>query len=316
MNRGRYKKSNRRKRRIKSAIIISVAVLITLFIIFLAVGLSLSEKKKGYDDDDLDFDREETEGRETRDVPNVSAYPLPLLEDGTIFSSRLANIKEGATSVCISLNDPDGTLLYRSEIASSFTYLSLKSDASSISTYVNAISDEELYATAILYIPTFNKSENDLISDVELSIWGSVACEAIRAGIGDVLLVASDASEEDVERLCALADRIHITEESAIIGLCLPSSVLEAEKSVSLIDQLAGTFDYLAFDATSIEGEGTLVENTEQAIADMQLQLMFYKMRVLLPRCSSTEELDALANIVTKHSVSSWQAVTINPEQQ
>ena len=312
MNRGRYKKSNRRKRRIKSAIFISATVLIILFIIFLAVGLSLSEKKKGYDDNDLDFDREESEKRETREVRSVNAYPLPLLEDGTSFSSRLAGIKEGATSVCVSLNDPDGTLLYRSAIASSFTYLAVKSDASSLSTYTSAISDDDLYATAILYIPTFDESTSDLISDVELSIWGSVACEAIRAGIGDVLLVAPEASEKDVERFCALAERIHITEESAIIGLCLPSSVLESEKSVSLIDQLAGTFDYLAFDATSIEGEGTLVENTEQAIADMQLQLMYYNMRVLLPRCGSTEELDTLADIVIKHSVNSWQALTVN----
>lgn len=312
MNRGRYKKSNRRKRRIKSAIFISATVLIILFIIFLAVGLSLSEKKKGYDDNDLDFDREESDERETREVRSVNAYPLPLLEDGTSFSSRLAGIKEGATSVCVSLNDPDGTLLYRSAIASSFTYLAVKSDASSLSTYTSAISDDDLYATAILYIPTFDESTSDLISDVELSIWGSVACEAIRAGIGDVLLVAPEASEKDVERLCALAERIHITEESAIIGLCLPSSVLESEKSVSLIDQLAGTFDYLAFDATSIEGEGTLVENTEQAIADMQLQLMYYNMRVLLPRCGSTEELDTLADIVIKHSVNSWQALTVN----
>ena len=312
MNRGRYKKSNRRKRRIKSAIFISATVLIILFIIFLAVGLSLSEKKKDYDDNDLDFDREESEKREPREVRSVNAYPLPLLEDGTSFSSRLAGIKEGATSVCVSLNDPDGTLLYRSAIASSFTYLAVKSDASSLSTYTSAISDDDLYATAILYIPTFDESTSDLISDVELSIWGSVACEAIRAGIGDVLLVAPEASEKDVERLCALAERIHITEESAIIGLCLPSSILESEKSVSLIDQLAGTFDYLAFDATSIEGEGTLVENTEQAIADMQLQLMYYNMRVLLPRCGSTEELDTLADIVIKHSLNSWQALTVN----
>ena len=139
MNRGRYKKSNPRKRYIKAAIIISVAVLITLFIIFLAVGLSLSEKKKSYEYDDKEFDRDETVKEETRQVQTVNAYPLPLLEDGSNFSARLAEIKEDANSVCVSLNNPDGTLLYRSSIASSFTYLSVDANASSLSAYVDAI---------------------------------------------------------------------------------------------------------------------------------------------------------------------------------
>ena len=312
MNRGRYKKSNPRKRYIKAAIIISVAVLITLFIIFLSVGLSLSEKKKSYEYDDKEFDRDETVREETRQVQTVNAYPLPLLEDGSNFSARLAEIKEDANSVCVSLNNPDGTLLYRSSIASSFTYLSVDANASSLSAYVNAIDSQDLYTTAILYIPTFKNSDDDLVADVELSIWGSIVCEAIRSGIGDVLLIAENADEEDTEKLCALADRIHITEETAVVGLCLPNSVLDAEKSVSLIDKLSGTFDYLAFDATKAEGEGTLIENTAQAIADMQLQLMYYKMRVLLPRCASTEELDALTDAVTRHSITSWQALTVN----
>ena len=314
MNQRRYRKSNYRRQRTKTIIVISVISAIVLFAIFLIWGLSLADKTKDYEIEGDEFEERESDSEVTRTVNTVNAYPLPLLEDGSSFSSRLASIKEGANSVCISLNKPNGTLLYRSSIASSFPYLSVESDASSLSNYVKAINDEDMYITATLFIPTFEETEDDLKADIELSIWGSVVCEAIRGGIGDVLLIADKATEEDVEKLSALAERIHITEESAVIGLCLPNSVLEAEKSVSLIDKLSKSFDYLAFNATSInvkEG-GTLIESAEEAIANMQLQLMYYKMRVLLPRGASAEELDKLAEIVTKHSISSWQALPLN----
>lgn len=311
MNRGRYKKRNLRQKRIKTVLIISLIAVIVLFIIFLAVGLSLSEKtKKNYEIEGDDFDYRETDGEQAQEVKNVNAYPLPLLEDNSSFASRLSAIKEDAKAVCISLNSPDGTLLYRSNIASSFTYLSVASDARNLSSYIEDIQDRGLHSAAILYIPTFAETKDDLKADVELAIWGSVVCEAIRGGVDDVLLIADDADEEDIEKLSALAERIHLTEENAIIGLCLPNSVFEAEKSVSIIDSLSKTFDYLAFDATDAEGDGTLIENTEAAIADMQLQLIYYKMRVILPRCDNTEELDKLAEIVKKYSVTSWQGLT------
>ena len=314
MNQRRYRKSNYRRQRNKKIIIISVISVIVLFAIFLAWGLSLANKTKDYEIEGDEFEETEADTENTRTVQTVNAYPLPLLEDGSSFSSRLAGIKEGAKSVCVSLNKPNGTLLYRSAIASSFSYLSVESDASSLSTYVKSISSEDMYVTATLFIPTFEETEDDLTADIELSIWGSVVCEAIRGGIGDVLLIANGATEEDVEKLSALAERIHITESDAVIGLCLPSNVIEAEKSVSLIDSLSKSFDYLAFNATDIkikEG-GTLIEATEQSIAEMQLQLMYYRMRVLLPRGASTEELDKLADVVTKHSISSWQSLPLN----
>ena len=129
MNRGRYKKSNRRKRKIRNIVIICVVAAITLFIMFLAVGLSLSEKTKNNKPNDKAVTQEdETDKKGARKVKEVNAYPLPLLEDGSIFSTRLSKIKEGASAVCVSLNRPDGTLLYRSEIASKFSYLNISTN--------------------------------------------------------------------------------------------------------------------------------------------------------------------------------------------
>lgn len=311
MNRGRYKKSNRRKRKIRNIIIISIAAATALFITFLAVGLSLSEKTKKdkLNEKNNAVSENEDEDVSKRKVKDVCAYPLPLLEDGSSFSSRLAGIKDGASSVCVSLNRPDGTLLYRSDIASKFSYLTVEKDASKLSTYVNQIEEDELYATATLYIPTFTETEDDLEADVELSIWGAIACEAIRGGIDDVLLIADGAEADDVEKLCALAERIHITEEKAIIGICLTNEIFEDEKSVTLTDTLSKAFDYLAFDATSLEGDGAPAENLEAAIKEIQHQLLYHKMRVLLPRGANAEELETLADTVTKHAISSWQAL-------
>lgn len=314
MNQRRYNKNNYQRRRIKTVIIISLISIIALFTVFLVIGLSLAEKTKDYEIEEDDFVQRESDTDEVREVKNVNAYPLPLLEDNSSFASRLAGIKEGAKAVCVSLNKPDGTLLYRSAIASSFSYLSVESDASNLSTYTKAIDGEDMYVTATLFIPTFEETEDDLKADIELSIWGSIVCEAIRGGIGDVLLIADKATVEDIEKLSALAERIHITEENAIVGLCLPDSVFKAEKSVSLIDKLSKAFDYLAFNTASIEidEDGTLTDVIESSIADMQLQLMYYRMRVLLPRGASSEELDKLADIVAKHSINSWQALPLN----
>ena len=312
MNQRRYKKNKYRNRRVRSVIIISVAAVAVLFVIFMAVGLSLSKKTKDYKVAEDKFDHAQTDTTSNREVKAVSAYPLPLIEDGSSFASRLAGIKEGAKAVCVSLNKPDGTLLYRSSLASSLSYLSVESDASSLSTYINSIDAKDLYTTATLYIPTFKNLEDELLADVELSIWGSVACEAIRAGVGDVLLIASSAKSDDVEKLCALAERIHITEEKAVIGLILPQSVIDAEKSTSLIDTLSKSFDYLALDVTESKENLTLAENVENKIEKMQLQLMYYDMRVLLPIGASTEELDSLAKIVTKYSITSWQALALS----
>ena len=312
MNRRRYKKSNYRKRIIKTIVIISVVSFIVLFAVFMIVGLSLAEKTTDYTPFEDEFDYNESDSETARKPKNVKAYPLPLLEDGSSFSSRLAKIKEDATAVCISLNRPDGTLLYRSALASSFTYLEQAPDASSLSNYIDSIEGRDLYTTATLYIPTFSETQNDLEADVELSIWGSIICEAIRSGVGDVLIIANDATVEDAEKLSALAERIHITEEDAIIGLCIPDSIWEDEKSVSLIESLSKAFDYLALDTTELSESGTVLESTEEAIAEMQLQLMYYKMRVLLPRGENTEELEKLVEIVTNYSISSWQALPLD----
>lgn len=308
MNRRRYSKSNYRKRRIRNIIIISVAIIAILFVVFMAVGLSMAEKTKEYEVPEDDFDIKETDGSVLREVKAVSAYPLPLLEDGSSFSSRLNSIYEGASDVCIALNKPDGTLQYRSSLASNLSYLSVESDASSLSGYLKSLSSDDLYVTATLYIPTFKENDDELLADVELSIWGSVACEAIRAGVGDVLIIAHSASEEELEKLCALADRIHVTEESAIIGLALPNSAIISEKSASVIDKLSKKFDYLALDLIESEGGSDILEYAEQAISDMQLQLIYYKMRILLPRAASAEELASLIEIAKKYNVTSWQS--------
>lgn len=327
MNNGsRYRKSNYRKKRIKTIVIISLIAFVVLFVVFMSIGLSLAEKTKApelSDFDDLDADSSNSENK--KEVAEVQAYPLPLLEDGSSFASRLSSVPDGATAVCVSLNTPDGTLNYRSSLASSLSYLSVASDASSLSTYMNAIGGDDLYSTATLYVNSFKNKEDDLMADVELSIWGSIACEAIRGGVSDVLLIANGAEEEDVDKLCSLAERIHITEESAIVGLALPSAIISAEKSEALISTLSKAFDYLAFDVTDIElstadsdeeddgeekkasEEKSITENIESAIADMQLRLMYYKMRVLLPRPANDAELSALTGAVTRHSINSWQ---------
>lgn len=306
MNRGSRYRRNNRKRKTKKIIIISISAVLILFVIFMASGLFLSEKVR---ENTFTSSTNTSGGRvpESEQVaPSVNAYPLALLEDGSSFSSRFSAVADTASEVCVSLNSPQGELLFRSSVASYFSDVTVKSDASALSGYTDTLRDYEIYSTALLYVKSPTSTE--LVSDVYSSIWSSIACEAIRAGINDVLLI-SDAAVEDVNKLCALADNIHLTEENAIIGITVPQQVLEDENYVELINTLAKSFDYLAINTTelSVSEDSTLLDSIESTIKDLQLQIMYHNMRVLLPNGASTEEQATFIELLAKYNINNWQ---------
>lgn len=307
MNKGSRYRRNRRKRRIKSIAIISISALIILFVIFMVVGLSLSKKPKPSDGGD--FSNQQTAVSDQKlPVTSVNAYPLPLLEDGSSFASRLSDVNDSATSVCISLNRPNGELLFKSSVASHFSSLLVKSDASSISRSVELIKDDDLYLTALLYMTNPSNATTELVDDVYSSVWSAIACEVISEGVDDVLLIPSD-SFDNVDKLCAIADSVHLTNEDAIIGLAIPKSILDSEDSVNLIAQLAKAFNFLAVDLTELDlnSELSLAERIEEEIKELQLQIMYHNMRVILPKGASSEEQSSLIESIKKYNINNWQ---------
>ena len=300
-----YRKSIYRRRRIRAIIICTVLAIAVAFALFMIVGTALHNKTQRDDGDPVRPTGKNTE-ETLASAARVGCYPLPLLEDGSSFSSRLSSVDEAASAVCINLNDRSGTLLYRSDLAASFPHLSVHKDAGELSSSLASIERSGYYVSAVLYVNSFSAS-SDLVTDVELATWGSVACEAIREGVGDVLIVAQSMKASDVERICALADKIHSTVSNGVIGLAIPESILAEEKSATLIDKLASHFNYLSLDATSLRDGDDPISFIEGKISSLQLELMYYKMRVLLPRAEDAAEQKDYVDTVTKYNISSFQ---------
>ena len=303
-----YRKSVYRKRRIRAIVISCLVAVILAFALFMIIGTALHSRS----DEPKQPSAQETDvkvnGSTLPSASAVGAYALPLLEDGSKFSDRLKTINSEASAVCISLNTPDGTLLYRSELAKELPTLSTHEDASSLSSSLTSIERQGFHASALLYLPAFN-DENDLLTDVELATWGAIACEAFREGVGDILIVAPSMTADDIDKMCALADKIHSTVENAIIGLTLTDSILAEENSAAIINTLSKHFNFQAIDTTSYKTDDDPVIFIEGKISSFQLELIYYKMRVLLPRAADTEAQGEYIKAVAKYNIQSWQIV-------
>ena len=303
-----YRKSIYRKKRIKAIAVISALAIALLFILFLIIGNVLHKKTSDSPSKNNNFAQSSKESEATvlQKAESVGAYPLPLLENGSAFSDRLATIPANAEAVCLSLNSSDGTLSFRSSLSSKLNYLTHATDAGTLSGAISRIDERGLYISALLYVPSFSE-ENDLLRDVYFTSWCSVAVEAIRAGVDDCLLVMRSANEYDVDKICKIAELIHEIEPKAMIGCLLPDDVINAQNSEVLIERLNRSFNFLALDTTDYKADEDVSAYVEAKISRMQMQLIYYKMRVLLPRASDSEAQQGYIDIAKKYNISGWQ---------
>ena len=303
-----YRRNMYRKKRTKAIAVIVAVALVILFVLFLIIGNALHKKTSEDYTTNAESDKV-TDQSNSASLPaakTVGAYALPLLKDGSTFSARLSDIPEGADAVCINLNTPDGELLYRSSLTSEFSFLSSASDASSLSAAISDIADDELHTSALLYVPSFAE-EDELLREIYLTGWCAVAVEAIRAGADDCLLKPSSASAEDVDKLCSLAQRIREIESEAVIGIVIPDDVLSASNSELLISKLSKAYSFLTLNVTNAKEDEDVGAYVESRIAQMQMQLIYYKMRVLLPTSEDAESMQGYIESTKKYNVASWQ---------
>ena len=301
-----YRKNIYRKRRMGAVLIFSIVAVALIFALFLIIGTALHSKTK--EPEATDKPLSDTVGTDNKlpEAATVGAYSLPLLEDGSTFSTRLSNISSSANAVCINLNTRDGTLLFNSSLASELSHLKVHKDATSLSSAVASIERSGFYTSAVLYVPSFEES-NDLLRDVDLATWGAIASEALRDGVGDVLIIANAMSATDVGRICALSDSIHSNVDGAMIGLAIPDSVLSDENGSTLIKELSLHFNYLSLDTTTYKTDEDPVSFIKSRVSTLLLEIMFYKMRVLLPRSSDTQVQQQYIDTVTTYNITSWQ---------
>ncbi len=315
-----YRKSIYRKRNVKAIVISLIVAFVVLFTLFMIIGTALHNKTQEPDPEDQQGNEQTAppssgnQGQQSSsndeiklEIPkSVAAYALPLLEDGSKFSDRLAKIPPTVNDVFVNLNSKDGALLFRSELASEFSHITVHADASALSNSVTDIEREGFYISGALYVPSFGE-QNDLIRDIELSTWTAIACEALREGVGDVMLIAPSVDEEDIERLCAMADSIHSSVEKSVIGIALPSFVLEDENMIAIVSKLSKHFNYLSLDTTDYKSEDDALTHINDRILTFQHYILQYKMRVILPKADDTEIQQQYIDVAAKYNAVNWQ---------
>jgi len=185
-----YRKSVYRKKRIKLIAIISAITVVVLLALFLIIGTALNNKTYTYSPDDPadGVPPSQTPSDSLPEANIVQAVALELLtQDSSSLSSRVAALPSGTTAVCVRLNQADGTLLYRSSIASSVSRFKIAENASSAENLFSIIQRRDLYISAAITMTELSES-NDILRSVMLSAYASMAAEAALAGANDILL--------------------------------------------------------------------------------------------------------------------------------
>lgn len=301
-----YRKSIYRKKRMKAIFIICAIVLVLLFILFIIIGNALHQKTSEPDEEQKSSSTEKTDTASLSPARTINGYALKLLEDGSNFSDRLAAIPDSASAVSLALNATDGTLYFRSTLCADLPFLSYHEDSSALSTSISRTDSRDMYVSALLYVPSFAE-QNDLLRDVYLSAWCSVTVEAIRAGVGDCMIIPRGAGVDELERMCELATLIHSIEPDAIIGCAIPEDIITATANEPMIEKLSKHFNYLALDTTNYKEEEDVIAYVESRISQFQMQLIYHKMRVILPYFETEEDMQRCIDTVKKYNISSWQ---------
>lgn len=301
-----YRKSAYRKKRMKAIFIICAVALVLLFILFIIIGNALHEKTTDPVGEPSGSASGSDAAPSLKPARSINGYALKLLEDGSNFSDRLASIPEGASALSLPLNATDGTLYFRSTLTDELPFLSCHEDASALSAAISRTDSYDMYVSALLYVPSFAE-ENDLLRDVYLSAWCSVAVEAIRAGVGDCLIIPRGAGVDELDRICELALLIRAIEPDAVIGCSVPEDIISATANEAMIAKLAASFNYLALDTTNYKEDEDVISYVESRISQFQMQLIYRKMRVLLPYFESSEDMQRCIDTVKKYNISSWQ---------
>jgi hypothetical protein len=74
-----------------------------------------------------------------------------------------------------------------------------------------------------------------------------------------------------------------------------------------LIAELAKAFNYLSLDTTNHKDDEDVTSYVEARISQFQAQLIYYKMRVLLPFSDNPEDMQKYIDTAKKYNISSWQ---------
>ena len=298
-----YRRPMRRRRRIRTILIVSGICLAVALLLFFWIGNIFFDK--------LDIPEENKKPTQTEQespalpassVKKVQA-PMISLRNGTKAAQKAiqAAAEDDKTALSLSLCDREGNLLYRSEVAKRLS-MSIGTGEADLSALCATADSTDIYLCGIFTLKAMNE-ENPLDRSVYLSEAAAVIAEAYSYGLRDIVLRAPSATPESVDELLRLHDTIKSFESDLVLGLALPDTFV-ASPDAEVLQTLAYRCDYLALDLSRY-GEEEPADAADAQINTMLYYLLRYEMRVIIP----AEAEEAVAEKVAQFNLQSHMTI-------
>ncbi len=286
----RYRKSIYRKNGIHIYLLIALCSALAVVVLFVIVGNALGKRVEASEEQ-----RSKSQTTAAADEPHatpksIDACTVPLSANNSNLSTRLKNAAEnGYSSACFELDTKEGTLLYQSKVAVSMGYLDANAKLWKLSDAMELFSDNGIYSVGIIHLSRMN-IDNDLDRNMAAGYYASLAAEAIRSGVSDIMLYPTDMPAERYGELASIAAQIHGLCDGSTVGVALPPSLFSSENGSEAIDMLWGEFDYIAVDLSQDSNDGeTVPQKINRELGGMLYYLLRYNIRVLVPNVNDTE---------------------------
>lgn len=220
-------------------ICLAAAILLTVIVGSLLRGLLDDETYKKLTQGE-ETDVNDAEPPRTANARDLNAYPFALGED--------AENAVGMTSISVSMNTPDGTILYTSDVTerlglAATEQIDLQETLGEVSAFVP-------YVSGVFYPQAFEQETPDARYAV-CAVESAVMREFLHAGGSEILLCGLPLAEENTDAIIEYVKTVRFATGNAPIGIAIPLSVAADTNNWELLARLFDACDLLAVDLTA-----------------------------------------------------------------
>ena len=232
-------------------------------------------------------------------LPNVNAYPHSLGDDPT----RVLDY----SAASISINKPDGSLQYVSEV-SRLQGLAGK-ESVPLAEKMRELLLYTSYVSGVFYPQAFSYESEDARFAASAAE-GALLREFARSGARDVILAGLPLESISSDALLTYVKTVKTAlGENAAVGVAVPLSLAQSENGWVLLNKLLEVADFCALDVTEELGAEAGAQTPIELLNVADYFLTQYDMRLML----SEEQTDLIGEVELR-TVSDYQIVTKFPD--
>ena len=184
-------------------------------------------------------------------VRNLNAYPFAL--------GQTAEDAVGMTSISVSVNTPDGTILYTSDVTEQLGLtatekIDLQETLGEVSAFVP-------YVSGVFYPQVFEQETPDARYAVS-AVESAILREFLHAGGSEILLCGLPLAGDHTDTIIEYVKTIQFATGNAPIGIAIPLSIAADTDNWELLAKLFDACDFLAIDLTAEECDNTNLDDT------------------------------------------------------